>query len=265
VGAADHELAGGIHVQEQAVVKESLQALGKRGHHAGKQHIPYVAAYSGEHFLIGLPYSLRGIGLGLHEVVVLGGDYNRMHTEGSAVVVILHGHLALGVRTQIRDGTSFTDICHLLAFAANLGQLLHEAVCQFKRQRHIAVGLVGGIAEHHSLVTCALFLVGGAFHALAYVGTLLVDGAEYAAAVGVEAVSAPVIADAVYHLAHHSGDVHVCLALHLAGHHYLAGGTERLDSHLAGRVAGQEVVQQRIADLVGHLVGVTFTYGFGCE
>ena len=83
------------------------------------------------------------------------------------------------------------------------------------------------------------------------------DGGEDAAAVAIKSIGPTVVTDLAYHVAHHHRHVDVCLRVNLARHHHLPRGHEGFQGHMALRVAHQEFVQQRIADLVGDLVRVS--------
>src|SRR3546814_14346141 len=76
-----------------------------------------------------------------------------------------------------------------------------QPVRKMDRGRHVAVGLVGGVAEHQALVAGALFLGLLAVHALVDVGRLLADQVEHAAGGAVETDLAGVVADVQDHLA----------------------------------------------------------------
>ncbi|CDF22597.1 putative uncharacterized protein [Prevotella sp. CAG:617] len=102
-----------------------------------------------------------------------------MDTDSLAVVVILHGYLALGVRTQVG---------HLLALPAYFGQYNQNVVGQRKWQRHVGIGFVIGITEHHALIAGSLRHGVLALHATVDVGALLMDGAENTATLGVELI-----------------------------------------------------------------------------
>ena len=65
---------------------------------------------------------------------------------------------------------------------------------EVQRQRHQGWGLTAGIAEHDPLVTRPLILGCCALYTTIDVCTLSVDGREYPAAIGVEAVGALVVA-----------------------------------------------------------------------
>ena len=91
------------------------------------------------------------------------------------------------------------------------------------------------------------------------------DGGEDAAGVAVEAVCAPVIADAVDQVAGGVEHIDVGVGSYLAGHHHLTGGDEGLDSHMTVGVAGKELVKKSVAYLVGHLIGMSFRYGLGSK
>ena len=115
----------------------------------------------------------------VHELVVLRGDHDGVDALGHALVAVFNGDLALRVGTQVS---------HLLAFAADVGQGAHEQVGQVERNGHVVTRLVGGIAEHHALVAGALVFLVGAVYAAVDVAALLVDGREDAAGIAVELI-----------------------------------------------------------------------------
>ena len=134
---------------------------------------------------------------------------------------------------------------------------------EIESQRHIVLGLVDGIAEHHSLIACTLQLLAtlplfaDAAHTAVDILALFMDSGKDTACIAVEAVGTAVVTDIGDELARHVLYIDVCLRADLAGHHHLASGAERLDSHMALRVAGKKFIEKCIADLVGHLVGMT--------
>ena len=98
--------------------------------------------------------------------------HDGVYALGNASVTVLYGHLALGVGTQIG---------HNLSLLSNLGQCTHDEVRQVERHGHQALRLVGGIAEHHTLVAGSLVFVVLAVHTTVDVLALLMDGCQYAA------------------------------------------------------------------------------------
>ena len=136
---------------------------------------------------------------------------------------------------------------------------------QVERQRHVVLGLVGGVAEHHALVAGALLHGVAALHAAVNVGALLMDGAQHAARVAFEHVFALGVAHLLDDLAGNERHVHVGLGLHFAGQDDLPGGDERLAGHLRLGVVSQQFVKHGVRYLVGHFVGVSFRHRFGCE
>ena len=197
-------------------------------------------------------------------VGVLAGDDDGVEAGGLAVDV-LDGDLGLAVGAQVGDG----------AVLAHLGELLGQPVRQPDRQRHQLGGLVAGVAEHQALVAGALRgdrvlaaldprLV-GVVDALRDVGRLAADRDADAAGLAVEALAGGVVADLEDALAHQLRDVGVGRGGDLAGDVHLAGHDQRLDRDPAGRVLGQQRVEDRVADLVGDLVRVSFGDGLGRE
>ena len=93
---------------------------------------------------------------------------DREHDLGGAdrlAVFILHGHLALGVGTELG----------LLAGMARIGQQFEDLVAVEQRRRHQRRCLAAGIAEHDALVACAFILVARGVDALRDVRRLRVQ------------------------------------------------------------------------------------------
>ena len=257
VRAADDELARGVHVVGDGVVEQGQYLFGVDGClDTRHQHLYHVAAYGGQHLGVRLALGLFAVVLRLYEFVVLRGDHDGIYAYGHAVVVILYGHLALGVGTKVG---------HVLAFAPDVGEHLQNAVRQVERQRHVVLRLVGGVAEHHSLVARALFHGVFALYSAVDVGTLLVYGAQHAARVAFEHVFALGVAHLLDDLAGNERHVHVGLGLHFAGQDDLPSGDERLAGHLRLGVVSQQFVEHGVRYLVGHFVGVSFRHRFGCK
>ena len=179
---------------------------------------------------------------------MLAGDDHGVHAHGLAVLVVLHGHLALAVRAQVVH----------LAVLAHLGQALCQLVGQADGHGHQLRGLVAGIAEHHALVACTAHLVVGAE---GDVGALAVDVGDDSAGVGVKAVLCAGVADVGDDLADDLLEVHVAVGGDLAHDVHQTGGRAGLAGHAGVGVVGQNFVQNGIGDLVADLVGMSFGDG----
>ena len=180
---------------------------------------------------------------------MLVGDDHGVHADRHAVL-IAQGHLALGIGFQHR----------LVAGMAQLGQPFEDLVGIEQGRRHHFRGLVGGIAEHDALVAGAFLLVGAlALDAHGDFRRLAVDMVFHRHVLPVEAVL--LIADAPDHVAGDlvhlvEGDLGAIGGAHLAGQHHAIGRGQGLHGDLGARVARKEKVDNRVGDLVGHLVGV---------
>ena len=129
---------------------------------------------------------------------------------------------------------------------------------EVKGEGHVVLGLVGGIAEHHALVSGALCSAVCAVNATVDVSALLVDGREHTATVALEHILALGIADAVNDFASDTLQVNVCLCLDFACQDDLPSRDECFASHLRIGIEGKQFVEHSIADLIGHLVGMAF-------
>ena len=204
-------------------------------------------------------------GLEVDARVVLGGDQHGLEGDRAAVLVG-HRDLGLAVGAQVGQG----------ADPAHLGQALRQPVGQPDGERHQVGRLVAGVAEHHPLVAgtlgVQLVLAAGArpdlerlVDALADVGRLLVERDDDAAGVAVDAVRVVVVPDVEHGLADQLGDVDVRRGGDLTGDEHQPGGQQGLAGHPAVGIVGQQCVQDRVRDLVGHLVGVPFGHGLRSE
>ncbi len=193
---------------------------------------------------------------------VLGGQHHGVQPHRGGAVV-LHGDLGLAVRAQVVEH----------AVLADLGQPPRQPVRQRDRQRHQLRGVLDGVAEHQALVAGALGVqrVGLALDAglvrgvdaLRDVGRLPADADVHAAGLTVEALVRRVVADLEDPLAHGVRDVGERLlgrGGHLADDVHLAGGDGGLHRDARLRVAGQQGVEDRIADGVTDLVRVPLGY-----
>lgn len=120
---------------------------------------------------------------------VLGRDDNGVDSEGNdsaTIVLVLHGDLGLGVRSQPREGSVPASRRH------GLVKLVGEEV----RERVELGGLVGGIAKHETLVTSSHLLKSLlVVKTLSDIGGLLLNGNHNVAGLVVETLLGRVVAD----------------------------------------------------------------------
>ena len=243
--AADHEAAGRVDQEAAPQLVGVIQLLGEDRH---DDVLPEVV----------LDLSLGALG-------VLAGDQELLDRHRPAVLVA-HADLGLAVGTQVVQR----------AVLAHLGQPLREPVGERDRQRHQLRRLVGGVAEHHSLVAGAgdveLVAVGGVLpglvggvDALGDVGRLLVDRVDHRARLVVEAEGGVGVADLLDRLARDVLDVDVGGRGDLARDDDQAGVDQRLAGHAAGGVVREDRVEDTVGDLVGDLVGVSLGDRLGGE
>lgn len=218
-----------------------------------------IVVLSGDDLLNDLGLELLADLLGGDRLVVLSGDDDSVNTErnnGTAIVLVLHGDLGLGVRSEPRDG----------AVAASIGHGLVELVGEKVRERVKLGSLVSGITEHETLVTGtevlkSLFEV----KTLSDIGGLLLNGNEDVAGVVVEALGRGVVADILDGVTNDGLVVKVGLGGDLAEDHDHASLGGRLASNLGEGVLSQAGIEDSVRDLIADLVGVTLTDGFGLK
>ena len=162
-------------------------------------------------------------GLVGHVGVVLRRDDDGVHAHGGqvrALLLVLDGDLRLGVRAHplVRPGL------------ADLREALHQLGGEHVGQRHHLLGLVGGVAEHVTLVARASVVLVLTGDAVADVGGLLLDGDQDGAGLVIDALGAVVVADLLDGVSDDLLVVEVRLGSDLAEHHDHAG----LGAGLAG-------------------------------
>ena len=95
---------------------------------------------------------------------------------------------------------------------------------EIKRERHIVLSFIGGIAKHHTLVASTLVHGVFALHATIDIGTLFVDSREHAARVAFEHIFALRIANLIDYLACDELEINICTCLHFTSDDYLPSG-----------------------------------------
>ena len=230
VGSPYHELSGGVYMEYEIVV-EKLRHMGVQGlFEAGEKDGLHIFAYPAA----------------LHVFIVLGGEDQGVYPRRGAVVVVLHRELALCVGAQVGHRRRI--------FPPYGGEEAERLVGEAQGEGHIVGGVVAGEPEHHPLVARPLL---AAVHPEGYVGALLVQGRNYGARIGVEAVFTLGIA----YLADGAADDILYVDIGLVGGHFAtddgeAGAHEGFAGHPCVGVLAEEIVEYGIRDLVGDFVGM---------
>ena len=183
------------------------------------------------------------------ELVVLRRDDDGIDALGNACIAILDGDLTLGVRTQIG---------HHLTLLADLCEGAHDEMREVERHGHEILGLVGGIAEHHTLVASALLVLVAIIDTAVDVLALLMDSSEDTAGVAVELVFGLGIAYLLNRVTCNGLQVDIHITAYLAHQHHLSCSDKRLTSHTGAVVVSQELVENGVANLIGHFIGMAF-------
>ena len=199
-------------------------------------------------------------------LIMLGRNDDSLQTDRLIVLIIFHGNLALAVRTEVGKSTVL----------AHLGQLLRQLMCQRNSIRHVLLGFVGRITEHHALIARAdglQLLVGhlvlSGFQRLIYahgdVRRLFVQCNKDGTGVRIKPFFRRVVADLPDGISDHLLVIDIRLGRNLSGHHDKAGAGCRLAGDTAHRILCHAGIQNRIGDIVADLVGMSFCYRLGCK
>ena len=192
--------------------------------------------------------------LGRDVGAVLGGHDDGVDADGNhgtVVVLVLNGDLGLGVGAQPGQAAVPASGRH--------GGV--ELVGEEEGQGEELRGLVGGIAEHDTLVTSAQLLEGLlVVKTLSDIRGLLLDRDEEVEGLVVEALLRVVIANVLDGLADDLLVVKLGVGGDLTEHHDHTGLGGRLAGNLGEAVLRQAGVEDGIGDLIRDLVGVALAY-----
>ena len=159
-----------------------------------------------------------------HIRIVLGGHHYSVHPYGP-VLLVLHRHLGLSVRPEIRQ----------YPLLAHLREPSYELMRQHDRHRHEFRRPTTCEPEHHPLVTGPLFHVEplALKDPLGYVGGLFVDAGEHGAGVVVEAVLGVGVSYVPYSVPYDRRYVHIAVRGDLTRHEDHPRGEQGLHRHPA--------------------------------
>mmetsp|Transcript_1192 Transcript_1192/g.3105 ORF Transcript_1192/g.3105 Transcript_1192/m.3105 type:complete len:302 (+) Transcript_1192:848-1753(+) len=199
------------------------------------------------------------VGLAVDGLGVLGRDKEGRHAlgDGDAVnLLVLDGDLGLAIRAEPLEG----------AVVAALAQAGSQLGGEEVRQRVELLSLVGGIAEHETLVTGTEVLLGLAkVHALGNIRGLLLNGDEHVAGLVVETLGGVVEADHLDGFTDDSLVVDRGLGGDLTEDHDHPGLGGGLAGDLRVRILLEARVQDGIGDNVAELVRVALGHRFRRE
>ena len=199
-----------------------------------------------------------------HSRVVLSGNYHCLQTLRLSIFPVLHRHLALAVGTKVGQSAVLSHFC----------QAAHQLVGHGDGVGHILLRLIGGIAEHHTLISRSdgvdLFVGHGVLLCLQSpvythgdIRRLLVNGGNHAAGIAVKSVFCPVISDFPDGLPDNFLNIHISLCGDLSHHQHQTGGHSSLAGHAAHGILLHQSVQNRVGDGITDLIRMAFRHRLG--
>ncbi|RMU44311.1 hypothetical protein ALP28_05422 [Pseudomonas savastanoi pv. nerii] len=230
--ATDDEVAGRVDVELGVLVQQVRRddVLDDQLHHAFAQ------------VLVG------------HIRVVLSRQYDGVDADNLAVFVTA-GNLGFCIRAQPRQQAGFT----------RFGLTLHQLVREGDRCWHQHVGFVAGVAEHQALVASALIFRLAAVNALGDVYRLFADDVHHAASRAVETDVGAVVADVEDDVTHDVFQIDPGRSRHFASDDCHTGLDQCFARYTGVFVFSDDSVQNRVGNLVGDLVRMSFGHGLGGE
>ena len=201
-----------------------------------------------------------------HVRIMLCRKNNRFQPERLAVLIILHRHLALSVRTQIRQCAVLADLCQ------TKGQLMGQC----NGIRHIFCCLIAGKAEHHSLIPGAdgiqlciahpvLLCLQSLIHTHGNIPGLFVQCHDHTAGIAVKAIFCIVIANLPNRVPYHLLNIHIALGGNLSHYQHQACGRTSLTSHPAHRILRHHGIQHGIRNGITHFIRMPLCHRLGCK
>ncbi|MPN19659.1 hypothetical protein SDC9_167031 [bioreactor metagenome] len=167
-------------------------------------------------------------------------------------VLITDRNLTLGIGPQ-------ETVLFRLGFA-QARQLFDDAMRIMNGRRHHFGRFVAGVTEHHPLVAGALFqekpLPFG--HPLGNIRRLFVHRHHDLGRVGRKADRRINITDVPHDIERDFLPVDLALGRDFTGNHDQIGRGQRFTGHPAFRIAGQTGIQNRVGNLIAHLIGMPF-------
>lgn len=190
-------------------------------------------------------------------LAVLGRDddgVDALGDDGTLVVLVLDGDLGLGVGAEPRQR----------AVAAGSGHGSIQLVGKEEGQGEELGGLVGGVAEHDTLITGTELLESLlVVETLGDIRRLLLNGDEQVAGLVVETLGGVIVADVLDGVADDLLVVELGLGGDLAKDHDHTGLGGRLASDLGEGVLSQAGIENGVGNLIGDLVGVALANRLG--
>ena len=188
---------------------------------------------------------------------VLSRNDNGVHAlgdDGTVVVLVLDGDLSLGVGSQPGEGAIAAGSRH------GSVELVGEEKCEGEELR----GLVGGVAEHDTLVTGTELLEGLlVVKTLSDIRRLLLNGDEQVEGLVVETLGGVIVTDVLDGVTDDLLVVESGLGGDLTEDHDHTSLGGSLASNLGEGILSQTGIEDGIGDLISDLVGVTLTDGLG--
>ena len=133
-------------------------------------------------------------------------------------------------------------------------------MCQHQRQRHIILGFVCCKTEHHSLVAGTLILRILALYPLIDIWRLLVNSGQNSTTISIKHVLTLGVSNFGNNRTSDFLNIQVRLGFYLPSQYYLTCCNQRLTSNFTAWIISQEIIYQRVRNLIGYFIRMTFGY-----
>ncbi len=150
-----------------------------------------------------------------------------------------------------------------MSLSPNIRQASGEQMRVGNRRRHQLRRFIAGVPEHHPLVSRALLLLGLGVDSPGDVLRLPLDRHHHAAGIAVKPHRAVGVANPADRPADDLRNLHVTRGGYFAGHDRQACLDQGFHRHPPMRILGDDCIENAVADLIGHFIGMTFGHRFG--
>ena len=179
---------------------------------------------------------------------MLRGNHHCINPDWPVIRIVFNCNLGFSIRTKVGK----------FAVLANLREPLAKLMRQQNRRRHQFRVFIARIPKHHSLVAGATGV-----HAHGDVAGLFINARDHGAGIRVKTVERVVVSNRCNHAAHQRLEIYVRFGGNFAGDDHQTGCSQRFTSHAAHGIFSQTRVKNRIRNLVGDLIRMSFGYRLG--
>ena len=195
--------------------------------------------------------------------IMLCRKYYCIKAGRNSIFIIFYCYLCFSIRTKIWK-------CSVLSYFCKTSC---KFVCKSDRIRHIFFCLIRCISEHHSLVSCTdcfqffiwhlVFLCFKSFiNTHSNIAWLFVNCCQNTTCVSIKSVLSSCITNFANSITNDFLNIYICICSNFSHYHNNSCSRACLASYTAHWILFHKCIQDRIGNLVAHLIRMSFSYWF---